>query len=88
LLLRAGDYRLVEKLSRRKIMAKDVINVGGEEKVVREDTAKSYRGTVWALISVLGFLIIGAILFLLFFSGSLTDDKPNQSPGKIEEKRN
>jgi flagellar basal body-associated protein FliL len=69
-------------------MAKDVINVGGEEKVVREDTAKSYRGTVWALLSVLGFVIIGAILFFVFFSGSLTDDKPNQSPAKIEEKRN
>ncbi len=69
-------------------MAKDVINVGGEERVVREDTAKSYRGTVWALISVGGFLLIAAILFLLFFSGSLTDNKPNQSPSKIEEKRN
>ncbi len=69
-------------------MAKEVINVGGEEKVVREDTAKSYRGTVWALISVAGFVIIGAILFFVFFSGSLTDDKPNQSPAKIEEKRN
>ena len=69
-------------------MAKDDINVGGEEKVVREDTAKSYRGTVWALISVGGFLIIAAILFLVFFSGALTDGKPNQSPAKMEEKRN
>ncbi|MBA3334110.1 MAG: hypothetical protein WKF90_07935 [Pyrinomonadaceae bacterium] len=69
-------------------MANEVINVGGEEKVVREDTAKSYRGTVWALISVAGFVIIGAILFLLFFSGALTDGKPNQSPAKMEEKRN
>jgi len=69
-------------------MAKDVINVGGEEKVVREDTAKSYRGTVWALIVLSIVLATGAILFLAFFSGSLTDDKPNQSPAKIEEKRN
>lgn len=69
-------------------MAKDVINAGGEEKIVREDTAKSYRGTIWALIVVGSVLAIGAVMFLIFFSGSLTDDKPNQSPAKIEEKRN
>jgi len=69
-------------------MANEVINVGGEEKVVREDTAKSYRGTVWALIVLGSIVLIGAIMFFAFFSGSLTDDKPNQSPAKIEEKRN
>ncbi len=45
-------------------MAKDVINVGGEDKVVREDTAKSYRGVIWALLSVGAFVIIAAILLL------------------------
>jgi hypothetical protein len=67
-------------------MSKDVINVGGEEKVVREDTAKSYRGTVWALLSVAGFVIIAAIIFLAFFSGSLTSGDI-QSPATIEQQR-
>ena len=67
-------------------MAKDVINVDGEDKVVREDTAKSYRGIVWALISVGAFVIITAILFFVFFGGSLGGDDL-QSPATIEQKR-
>jgi hypothetical protein len=47
-------------------MAKEVINVGGEDTVVREDTAKSYRGVIWALLSVGAFIIIGAIMFFLY----------------------
>lgn len=68
-------------------MAKDVINVGGEEQVVREDTAKSYRGTIWALISVGAFVLIAAIIFFAFFLRSATDGKPNQSLQQIDEKR-
>ncbi len=68
-------------------MAKDVINVGGEDKVVREDTAKSFRGTNWALISVGGIILILALLLLGFFLKSATSDKPTQSPGQIEQKR-
>ena len=67
-------------------MSKDVINVGGEERVVREDTAKSYRGTVWALVSVAAFVIIGAILFFAFFGGSMFN-KEMKSPSEIEQKR-
>ncbi|MDQ3748746.1 MAG: hypothetical protein M3367_07015 [Acidobacteriota bacterium] len=67
-------------------MAKDVINVGGEETVVREDTAKSYRGVIWALLSVAAFIIIGAIMFFVFFGGSLGDGDL-QSPKEIEQKR-
>ncbi len=67
-------------------MAKDVINVGGEETVVREDTAKSYRGVVWALLSVAAFIIIGAIMFFVFFGGSVGDGDL-QSPKEIEQKR-
>ena len=62
-------------------MAKDVINVDGEEKVVREDTAKSYRGTIWALGSIGIFIIITAIIFLVFFLKGATDNKPMQAPG-------
>jgi hypothetical protein len=62
-------------------MSKDVINVGGEEKVVREDTAKSYRGVVWALGSIGIFIIITAIIFFVFFFKAATDNKPTQAPG-------
>ncbi len=68
-------------------MSKEVINVGGEEKVVREDTAKAYRGTVWALLSVGAFIIIAAILLLGGFLKSVTDDSPQKSPAEIETKR-
>ncbi len=68
-------------------MSKEVINVGGEEKTVREDTAKSYRGTVWALISVAAFVLIAAIIFIYLSAKSATDGTPNQSPGQIEQRR-
>ncbi|HEX8289300.1 MAG TPA: hypothetical protein VF556_14970 [Pyrinomonadaceae bacterium] len=67
-------------------MAKDVINVDGEERTVREDTAKSYRGVVWALLSVAAFVIIAAILFLGGFLGSATNGDI-KSPAEIEQKR-
>jgi len=67
-------------------MAKDVINVDGEDTVVREDTAKSHRGVVWAFLSIGAFLIIAAILFFGFGLGSLFSDDL-QSPKQIEEKR-
>jgi hypothetical protein len=42
-------------------MAKQVITVGGEDRLVREDTAKSYRGVYWALISILAFAAIDRV---------------------------
>ena len=54
-------------------MAKQVITVGGEDREVREDTAKSYRGVVWALVSIFAFVIIAAIVFFIFFAGSVAD---------------
>ncbi|MDQ3181473.1 MAG: hypothetical protein M3Q33_13255 [Acidobacteriota bacterium] len=68
-------------------MAKEVINVGGEDKLVREDTAKSYRGVIWAFLSIGAFIIIAAILLLSGFLRSATDGKPSQSPQAIENKR-
>ena len=68
-------------------MAKDVIRVDGEDKVVREDTAKSYRGVIWALISVGVFIIVAAILLLGGFLKSATDGVPQKSPSEIEQKR-
>ncbi len=69
-------------------MAKDVINVNGEEKVVREDTARAFRGTNWALISVGAIILIAALLLLGFFLRSATDNKPIESPAQLEKKRN
>ena len=67
-------------------MAKDVINVDGKDTVVREDTAKAYRGTIWILIT-LGIVLAGAaILFFTFFGGSL-GGSDMQSPKEIEQKR-
>ncbi len=67
-------------------MAKDTITVGGEETVVREDTARSYRGTIWALLSVLAFIVIAAILFFTGLIGGAADGGM-QSPAQIENKR-
>ena len=68
-------------------MAKDVISVDGEERVVREDTAKSYRGVIWALASIAAFIIIGAILVLGGFLRTATDGTPSKSPAEIEKQR-
>jgi hypothetical protein len=67
-------------------MAKDTITIDGEQRVVREDTAKSYRGVVWALLSILAFVIITAILFFGGFLGSLTGGDM-KSPSQMEQKR-
>ncbi|HEY0459354.1 MAG TPA: hypothetical protein VGC97_09480 [Pyrinomonadaceae bacterium] len=67
-------------------MAKDTITVGGEDRVVREDTAKSYRGTIWALLSILAFVIIMAIVFLGGFIGGAKDGDM-KSPAQVEQKR-
>ena len=64
-------------------MSKQVITAGGQQHLVREDAAKSFRGTYWALISVAAFIIIAAILFFGGFITSLTGDKVD-SPAQIE----
>jgi hypothetical protein len=68
-------------------MTKDVVNVGGEERTVREDTAKSYRGVIWALLSVGIILLIAVILFLGGFLKTASDGNLDQSPAQIEKQR-
>ena len=58
-------------------MSNERIKVGGEEVVVREDTAKSYRGVIWFLATL---AMIVAIAALLFFGGFLY----SASDGKLE----
>jgi len=65
-------------------MAKDVITVGGEERVVREDTARSYRGVVWALMSLFAFVIIAAILFFAGLIGGASDGEM-KSPSQMQQ---
>lgn len=64
-------------------MSKQVITSQGEEHLVREDTAKSFRGTYWALFSIGAFVIIAAILFFGGFLSSLTGTSID-SPAQIE----
>jgi hypothetical protein len=66
-------------------MAKDVITVDGEDRVVREDTAKSYRGVIWALTSIAIFIAILAVLFFGGFLKSMTGGNV-ESPAEIERK--
>ena len=64
-------------------MSKQVITSHGEEHLVREDTAKSFRGAYWALYSIAAFVIIAAILFFGGFLTSLTRNSVD-SPAQIE----
>jgi len=47
-------------------MSRDVIQVDGEDVVVREDTAKAYRGVNWAWMSIGGFVLIIALVIAFF----------------------
>jgi len=64
-------------------MSKQVITAGGEEHLVREDTAKSFRGVHWALLSLAAFVLIAAILFFGGFLASLSRGGVD-SPAQIE----
>ncbi len=64
-------------------MSKQVITTGGQEHLVREDTAKSFRGVYWALFSMAAFVLIAAILFFGGFLVSLTGSS-TQTPAQIE----
>ena len=66
-------------------MSKQVITVDGQETVVREDTAKSFRGVHWALLSLAAFILIAAVLF--FFGGFLKlafQGSVDQPPAGVE----
>lgn len=65
-------------------MAKEVITIDGEDRVVREDTAKSYRGIIWALTSLAIFIAIMAILFFGGYLNALIGGNID-SPAEIEK---
>ena len=63
---------------------KETITVDGEDRVVRQDTAKAFRGIHWALLSVGAFLLI---LFALFLGGVIkmgSDGGLDRTPAQIE----
>lgn len=64
-------------------MAKDVIKVNGEDTVVREDTAKAFRGVNWALISIGAFIVMAAVLAIIFLVSGSRDGRI-ESPSQIE----
>ena len=65
-------------------MSKQVITVDGEDRVVREDTAKAFRGVHWALLSVGAFILIVLALFLGGFIKMASDGGADRSPAQIE----
>ena len=65
---------------------KQTITVEGEDRVVREDTARAFRGVHWALLSVGAFILI---VLALFFAGVITmgtQGGVDRSPAQIEQK--
>jgi hypothetical protein len=62
-------------------MSKDVIDVDGEEVVVREDTAKAYRWKRFAVIIFSGIILI-FLVWMLFFSGFLRAFQPGTGPAE------
>ena len=63
---------------------KQTITVDGEDRVVREDTAKAFRGVHWALLSVAAFILIVLALFLGGVIKMSTDGGVDRSPAQIE----
>lgn len=45
-------------------MTKELVNIEGEEVLVREDSAKRYRGVYWAIWSIVMMIVIAGLLFL------------------------
>lgn len=64
-------------------MSKDVIKVHGQDRVVREDTAKAYRGVNWMIASLVGFIVILTLVAAIFFLQAATDGDID-NPAAIE----
>lgn len=67
-------------------MSKQVITIDGQETLVREDTARAFRGVHWALLSLAGIILITALLFLggflkLASDGKIDNASPNSERG-------
>lgn len=63
---------------------KQTISVDGDERTVREDTAKAFRGVHWALLSVAAFVLIVLALFLGGVIKMGSDGGVDRTPAQIE----
>lgn len=66
-------------------MPKETINVKGKDVEVREDAAKSYRGSMWILGTVLMFIIVAAVLYFIFLAAATGDGELNAPETKTGE---
>ncbi len=66
-------------------MARDVMNIDGEEVVVREDTAKASRFKIWGVTVAAICLALMVLLAIIFFMQAGRDGKI-ESPAQIENK--
>ena len=59
-------------------MAKQVVNVGGEDVLMSENDAKMNRGVRWAFVSIALFiLVMGALFFLGVFKLAADNADPS-----------
>ncbi|HQU86677.1 MAG TPA: hypothetical protein PKY59_26330 [Pyrinomonadaceae bacterium] len=69
-------------------MAKMAITTpDGEQKIVREDTGKAYRGTMWALICIAAFGIITALVFFGATLFTATNGTQRDTPAAVDQNR-
>jgi len=82
--LTAGRSRFAPNRQDNEVsMAKGIVEVHGQEVEVREDTYKAYRGVRWAIICIVVFAAVVAVLFLAgFFTAVKKGDI--QSPAQTE----
>lgn len=64
-------------------MAKGVVEVHGKEVEVREDTFKAYRGVKWAVVTIIAFAVIVAIMAMAGFFTTVSKGGPT-SPAQTE----
>lgn len=65
-------------------MSKQIISVDGEDVLVREDTARSFRGVHWAFLSLAAFIIIAAVLFFGGFLKLASSGNLDTTPADVE----
>jgi uncharacterized membrane protein len=64
-------------------MSKDVIILDGKEVVVREDTAKAFRGVHWMIMVLIAFIVIVLLVAATFFMKAARTGNV-ESPSQIE----
>ncbi len=64
-------------------MAKDVIKIDGVDTVVREDTAKAYRGVNWMIMVLVSFVIISVLVTVGLIIRASADGQI-ESPAQIQ----